>query len=127
MICRKLLLGFLFLLAISFNANARNTPFAAELDTVPVKERYGDFLNNKKNPFDLKDPSIIQKNVEYDAKSGQYIISEKIGDDYYRMPTYMTFSEYLKKLSHLENISPLFQPYRMRVVCPFRISFAPSM
>ena len=96
MICRKLLLGFLFLLAISFNANARNTPFAAELDTVPVKERYGDFLNNKKSPFDLKDPSIIQKNVEYDAKSGQYIISEKIGDDYYRMPTYMTFSEYLK-------------------------------
>ena len=96
MICRKLLLGFLFLLAISFNANARNTPFAAELDSVPVKERYGDFLNNKKSPFDLKDPSIIQKNVEYDAKSGQYIISEKIGDDYYRMPTYMTFSEYLK-------------------------------
>ena len=97
MICRKLLLGFLFLLAISFNANARNTPpFAAELDTMPVKERYGDFLNNKKSPFDLKDPSIIQKSVEYDVKSGQYIISEKIGDDYYRMPTYMTFSEYLK-------------------------------
>jgi hypothetical protein len=48
MICRKLLLGFLFLLAISFNANARNTPpFANELDSVPVKERYGDFLNKK--------------------------------------------------------------------------------
>ncbi len=66
-------------------------------DTIPVKERYGDFLNAKyRNPFDLKDPSIVEKKVEYDPKTNQYIITEKIGDDYFRMPTYMSSQEYFK-------------------------------
>lgn len=72
-------------------------PIALVNDTIPLKERYGDFLNNKnRNPFDLKDPSIIDKQVEYDPKTNQYIISEKIGDDYFRMPTYMSAQEYFK-------------------------------
>lgn len=72
-------------------------PITLVKDTIPLKERYGDFLNGKnRNPFDLKDPSIIDKQVEYDPKSNQYIISEKIGDDYFRMPTYMTAQEYFK-------------------------------
>lgn len=66
-------------------------------DTIPVvKERYGDFLSQKKNAFDLKDPSIVDKKVEYDPKTNQYIVTEKIGDDYFRMPTYMTPQEYYK-------------------------------
>ncbi len=66
------------------------------LDTVPIKERYGDFLSTKRNPFDLKDPAIVEKNVEYDPKTNQYIVTEKIGEDYFRMPTYMTAQEYYK-------------------------------
>ncbi|GLR16897.1 T9SS outer membrane translocon Sov/SprA [Portibacter lacus] len=65
------------------------------LDTVPIKDRTGDFLNNgSENPFDLN-TSLITQEVEYDPESGNYILTEKIGDEYYRMPTYMTFSEYM--------------------------------
>ena len=65
-------------------------------DTIPFNERYDDFINNpNSNPFYLADPSIIEQNVEYDPATGMYIISEKIGDDYFRMPSYMTFNEYM--------------------------------
>ncbi len=68
-----------------------------ETDTIPLKDRTGDFINNPSaNPFDLGDPSIIQQEVEYDPATGKYIITEKIGDDYFRTPTYMTFEEYLQ-------------------------------
>ena len=67
---------------------------SAEQDT--IKPRYGNFIEDPStNPFDLKDPSIIEQSVEYDPKTGLYIISEKIGDEYYRMPSYMTMEEYL--------------------------------
>lgn len=66
-------------------------------DTVPqIKDRLGDFVNDPNyNPFDLEDPGSINKTVEYDPESGYYIISEKVGDNYFRPPTYMTFEEYL--------------------------------
>ena len=66
-------------------------------DTIPpIQDRTGDFINNQStNPFDLKDPAVIEKNVEYDVETGQYIITEKLGDDYFRAPTYMSFQEYL--------------------------------
>jgi cell surface protein SprA len=97
MMFKRLLYSFLFLVGFSFASKAYIVlPFASELDTIPVKERFGDFLNAKKNPFDLKDPSFIQKSVEYDPKSGNYFITEKIGEEYFRTPTAMSFNEYLK-------------------------------
>ncbi|MEM9846921.1 MAG: cell surface protein SprA [Bacteroidota bacterium] len=68
----------------------------ATTDTIPIEDRYDDYINNPStNPFDLEDPSIINQEVEYDPETNQYIITERIGEDYYRMPTYMTFEEYL--------------------------------
>ncbi len=65
------------------------------LDTIPLTDRKGDFITDKsKNPFDI-DPNILEQKVEYDAKTGKYIVFEKIGNEYYRTPTYMTFEEYL--------------------------------
>ncbi|HMX40461.1 MAG TPA: cell surface protein SprA, partial [Saprospiraceae bacterium] len=65
--------------------------------TKPIQERYDDFINNgNKNPYDLKDPKAIEQKVEYDPASGMYIVTEKIGNDFYRAPTYMTFEEYVK-------------------------------
>ncbi len=66
-------------------------------DTIPpIQDRTGDFINNSSNnPFDLKDPAVIDKNVEYDVETGNYIITEKLGDDYFRAPTYMSFQEYM--------------------------------
>ncbi len=64
-------------------------------DTIPLKDRHGDFINDDTyNPFDIT-PSIITQEVEYDPETGNYIILEKIGDEYYRTPSYMTFEEYM--------------------------------
>lgn len=71
-------------------------PPVSPQDTIPLEDRYGDFLNDQgRNPFDLADPQAIEQNVEYDPETGQYIITETIGGDFYRPPTYMTFQEYL--------------------------------
>ncbi|MDX2135801.1 MAG: cell surface protein SprA [Saprospiraceae bacterium] len=69
---------------------------AAQDTTPPLRDRYDDFLNGgDPNQIDLKDPSAIDKQVEYDPATNMYIVTEKIGEEYYRMPTYMTFDEYL--------------------------------
>lgn len=66
------------------------------LDTIPLKDRLDNFVTGGSyNPFDLQDPSDVKKEVTYDPATGLYIITEKIGDDFYRAPTYMTFNEYL--------------------------------
>ena len=65
-------------------------------DTLPpIEDRYGDFINDDSyNPFDIL-PSEIEQTVEYDPETDTYIVYEKIGDEYFRSPTYMTFNEYL--------------------------------
>jgi len=64
-------------------------------DTFPFETRHGDFINDQSyNPFDIT-PTIIKQEVEYDPETGNYIIFEKLGDEYYRAPTYMTFQEYM--------------------------------
>jgi cell surface protein SprA len=64
-------------------------------DTIPLLDRKGDFITDKQNnPFDITTKEINQK-VEFDPATGNYIIMEKIGDQYYRTPTYMTFDEYM--------------------------------
>ncbi|MBP9874993.1 MAG: cell surface protein SprA, partial [Haliscomenobacter sp.] len=67
-------------------------------DTLPpIKDRTGDFLNDRnRNLIDLKDPASIDKNIEYDPATGLYLLQERIGEDYFRPPTYMTFEEYLQ-------------------------------
>ncbi len=71
---------------------------AIAADTLPpIDEREGDFISDPgDNPFDLEDPEIIEQEVEYDAETGLYLVTEKIGDEYFRAPTYMTFEEYLQ-------------------------------
>jgi len=104
---------FCFCLISLTNANlpAGNNledPYGPEIvlaqDTLPpVSERFGDHISNPaNNPFDLRDPSIIEKEVNYDPATGTYIITEKIGDEYFRMPSYMTFEEYLEYKSKQE-------------------------
>lgn len=67
-------------------------------DTLPpLRDRYDDFIHSgDANPIDLKDPKAIEQQVEYDPETNMYIISEKVGDDFYRAPTYMTFDEYVR-------------------------------
>ena len=65
-------------------------------DTIPLEVRYGDFITDRKyNPFDIQ-TSEIEQVVEFDHESGQYLIYEKIGDEYFRTPVYLTMEEYLE-------------------------------
>ncbi len=67
-----------------------------ESDTIPVTETYGDFLTDPNdNPFDIQ-PSNVEQVVEYDPESNGYVVYEKIGEEYYRTPVTLTFSEYLE-------------------------------
>ena len=72
------------------------TVSSIEADTIPVQDNYGDHVTDpNRNPFDIL-PKEVEQKVEYDPETGNYIIFEKIGDEYYRTPTYLTFEEYLE-------------------------------
>ena len=63
----------------------------------PLRDRRGDpFTWHYDNPFDLSDTSIIKRDIEYDPKTKQYYIVEKIGNTYFRNPTSLTFDEFMK-------------------------------
>ena len=50
---------------------------------------------DSKSGLFLKRPSNIKTEVEYDPVTGQYIMTEKIGDMNYRMPRAMSLEEYV--------------------------------
>ncbi|HEY8388092.1 MAG TPA: hypothetical protein VIK74_05785, partial [Parasegetibacter sp.] len=83
--------------AYSFNEFYQDTTRPSTDSLIyPLKDRRGDFYTFPNfNPFYLKNPSNIQQTVEYDPATRTYYIIEKIGDTYYRKPTYLTFEEYL--------------------------------
>ncbi len=61
----------------------------------PLKDRRGDrFSYRNNNPFDLSDSSFIKQDIQYDPVTKQYYIIEKIGNSYYRKPTYLTYDEF---------------------------------
>ena len=97
-----IIIGLLVLVNFAFTNPGLEDPYSEEyvlnqLDTIPVKERFGNTIYDpNRNPFDLKDPSAIEKKVEFDPVTGQYIVSERIGDTYFRPPTYMSFDEYME-------------------------------
>ncbi len=51
---------------------------------------------DKKSGLFLKQPSNIRTEVEYDPVTGQYILTEKIGDLNYRLPKAMSLEEYVR-------------------------------
>ena len=61
----------------------------------PITDRRSDFYSNPdRNPFNLRDPRNIRDSIEYDPKTKQYYILEKVGTHYFRKPTYLTFDEF---------------------------------
>lgn len=98
--------GILSFAIISLQAGNRflDDPYAlplvkqVEQDTVPpIQDRYGDFVTDpNSNPFDLADPSAVDKTVEFDPETGQYIVRETIGETLFRPPTFISFDEYLE-------------------------------
>lgn len=59
----------------------------------PLKEAQGPAKKDEAK-IDLKDPSNVTKEVQYDEKADMYIFTEKIGYIDYRLPRAMTIQEY---------------------------------
>ncbi|MFZ9387074.1 MAG: cell surface protein SprA [Chitinophagaceae bacterium] len=101
----RTLVSTTILLACSYGANAGyfgpgpKGKKAAISDTTryPLYDRPGDpYSYPGRNPFDLQDTSIIKKNIEYDPKTRQYYIVEKIGTRYYRTPVSFSMDEFVR-------------------------------
>ena len=63
----------------------------------PLQDRYGDpYSNPNRNSFDFRDTGFIKRTIEYDPKTKQYYIVEKIGNRYYRTPTSFSMEEFVR-------------------------------
>jgi len=62
----------------------------------PIHDRHSDKYNEPSgsSPLNMGDPSNITDSVEYDPSENQYNISEHIGQQFYRNPSYLTFEEF---------------------------------
>ncbi len=61
----------------------------------PIHDRRGDELSSGgRSMYSLNDPANIKDSVVYDAITRRYIVYEKIGERYYRIPTTYSFDEY---------------------------------
>lgn len=82
--------------------NLKNTDTAnksAKKDTVyyPIKDRRGDYLSQpSNNPFDLRDTSVVKKNIQYDPVTKQYYIREFINGRMVKVPATLNFNEFWK-------------------------------
>jgi cell surface protein SprA len=76
-----------------------NPVFGQRKDTTrfPISDRRGDaFSIPSRNPFDLRDTSLVKKSIEYDPRTRQYYVVEKIGKTNYRKPAALSFDEFWK-------------------------------
>lgn len=88
--------------ATGFRDTTRWPNDTAKLDSMhwPLQDRRGDrFSNPNRNPFDLKAPPNLRDSIQYDPVTHQYYIIEKVGNQYYRKPTYLTFEELMRMQS----------------------------
>jgi cell surface protein SprA len=84
-------------------AQQPSTPSAIQRDTIgplryPFKDQgnfdYPDQIDA--GPLYMKQPSNIDFKVEYDPSIKQYILYEKVGNMYYRLPKTMSLEEYIE-------------------------------
>jgi cell surface protein SprA len=93
------LVAAIVLSAVSVPVHARFSPFQDGKDTTkfPITDRRGDpFTNPNRNPFSLSDTSFLKRNVEYDPKTNQYYVVEKVGAQYFRTPATFSMKEFLE-------------------------------
>ncbi len=61
----------------------------------PIKDNNSS-LNGPTGGINLSDPSNIKDSVAYDADNNQYILYKKIGNQFFRDPTYVSFEDFIK-------------------------------
>ncbi len=64
----------------------------------PFKDRKNDKFSSQTDdsPFFLKDPANVKSTIEYNPETGDYDISEKIGNQYFRSPSSMSYNDYVE-------------------------------
>jgi cell surface protein SprA len=62
----------------------------------PIQDNVGDPRQDKQGSMDLNDPGNVNKRIDYDPSDNRYYLSEKVGDQFIRNPSYLTFDEYQK-------------------------------
>ncbi len=83
-------ISFLFLSAWQASAQQKDSSLR-----YPISDRRGDPLSaQSKNPFDYRDTALIKRDIEYDPKTRQYFVIEKVGNKYYRVPAMLTYDEF---------------------------------
>ena len=88
----------MLVLAPGLQAIAGNTQLnSSDTSRYPLIDRRADpYSNPESNAFDLRDTSFIKRRIEYDPRTNQYYIIEKIGNNYYRTPTSFTMEEFIR-------------------------------
>ncbi|MBN2263184.1 MAG: cell surface protein SprA, partial [Prolixibacteraceae bacterium] len=93
----------LLLTALSFEIFAQANSRGTAIDTIGNLQygfpdegefQYPDEI--EESPLFLNRPTNIQRDIQYNPVTGEYIIYEKIGDMYYRLPKTMNLKEYVK-------------------------------
>jgi cell surface protein SprA len=82
-----------------FQQKTTDTTRPQGVDTLhyPIQDRRSDgYSANNRHSFDLRDTAYVKRTIEYDPKTKQYYIVERIGGRYYRTPTTMTQEEFLQ-------------------------------
>ncbi len=76
------------------NAGDTTGPASGQL-LFPIHDRRADFIQDgPRSTFDFNKPSNIKDSVAYDFATQRYYVYEKIGNKYYRTPTFYTSEEY---------------------------------
>ena len=82
--------------------DTRIAPAPSDTDTAqvtlpyPFHDRYADPYSSQAptSPLFLSDPSNVQTQIQYNPEERQYDIFERVGDEFFRNPSYMTFEEF---------------------------------
>ncbi len=70
---------------------------AADTSRYPLNDRRSDiYASPNRNSFDLRDTGFIKRSIEYDPKTNEFFIIEKVGNQYYRTPVAYSRDEFLK-------------------------------
>ena len=81
--------------SLFYNSSDTTIPNYKDSLHYPIHDRRGDFVSdNRRNTFDLNNPSNLRDSVAYDSKTHRYLVFEKIGNRYYRTTTSYSFEEY---------------------------------
>jgi cell surface protein SprA len=79
------------------NTTNSNDRFFQDTTRFPLSDRRGDpYSYPGRTSFDFRDTAFIKKNIEYDPKTKQYYIIEKIGTQYYRTPVSFSMEEFIR-------------------------------